>query len=144
MWSYYSNSHAGFCIGYDFSTEVDNVYHLPSEVEYEEEYPTFSFTDWMNDDVDMLIGLFHKRALTKSKEWEHENEIRFIRNWAEGGFGERKLKPESMKEVILGARITDEDRELVISWILKHKMNVEIYQACLHDSRYELLLEKLS
>ena len=144
MWSYYSDSHGGFCIGYDFSTEIDHVYHVPSSVEYKDEYPTFSFTDWMNDDHEKLIELFHKIALTKSLGWKHEDEVRFIRNWAEGGFGEYQLKPESIREVILGARISDENKAIIQSWISNHKEHAELYQAHLHDSKYELVLERIN
>jgi len=144
MWSYYAEAHSGFCVGYDLDSLPGNVFKAPHPVDYSDTYPVITTNEWMSEVEEVLIEGFKKIALVKSNSWLHEQEIRFIRNLSEGGIGPYLLKTGTMKEVILGAKISDDNRELILNWISKYQAHVKIFNAKLHESSYELVFEELN
>ncbi|WP_299948757.1 DUF2971 domain-containing protein [uncultured Microbulbifer sp.] len=79
LWAYSADSHRGFCVEYDL--EKLKAYKIQSEpavnVEYQDEIPEITSLDvlYMDEKQDIL----QKKLLgTKSKRWEHEDEIRII------------------------------------------------------------------
>lgn len=70
MWSHYTDSHKGICIGYKFTSLPQNIgWNL---IEYVNHNLNF---ERMSKDK----GLIHAGIYSKQKHWEHEKEIRFIR-----------------------------------------------------------------
>jgi hypothetical protein len=76
---------------------------------------------------------------TKAKEWAYEEEWR-IHTHAASGPGVEQFPPQILTGVILGARISDADREAVISWTRQRETPCEILQATLakHEYRIEI------
>ena len=79
LWSYYSDSHRGFCIEYDLDLLL--AYKLKDsmviEVEYTREIPVVTIEDMFTFEHDRR-ALVKKLVGTKSIRWKHESEIRIV------------------------------------------------------------------
>ena len=107
LWSYYANSHKGFCIEYESSEMIlekskSIIFPKIIEIDYKKNPPIYSLKGMDNIDYDqfltMLIG-------TKSYPWKHEDEIRLLFNEN----GEQEISNTSIKSIIFGARASKED-----------------------------------
>jgi hypothetical protein len=78
MWAYYGNN-KGFMLEYDY-TQFPSGFHGPFPINYLEELNSVSLKDH-GDRVSILY-----QSLIKSKQWEHENEWRFLCRSTEGKF----------------------------------------------------------
>lgn len=127
MWSYYARHHEGICLGF-----LHRVGPLGPAfpVEYASTFPQ---VDWLNDDDQTQIGAF---LLTKADAWRHEREWRVL-NW-DGGPGVRSYPPALLAEVILGARMPEEDRQQVLSWVDAHNPRPQVLEVGLRDGEYAL------
>lgn len=99
LWAYYSNSHKGFCIEYDFN--ILKQYQLEPEffcdVEYQKDIPIISTNDLLNNKSRILDI---KSLATKSKNWEHEDEYRIIT----GKIGLVDFYSRAIKAIYFGSR----------------------------------------
>lgn len=119
MWSYYADSHKGYCFEYDVEDILKEIQNSPinglcvySDVEYEKEIELknpvkeFSYED---------INHYIKAVFIKYKEWGHERESRFVmiakdyKNYEEKG-GFIKIKP-GIKQIYKGC-VEDEKKLL--------------------------------
>lgn len=131
MWSLYSDSHRGFCLEFEASTE-NTLFWKAFNVTYQDEYPTVNIMD---------IGKaeeFRKALLTKSTHWKYQKEWRILKTEQEGGPGLYKCSPELLTGVVLGVLLDDNDKDLLMSWIEKYPTRVTIYQARLNERKYHL------
>ena len=69
LWSHYSDSHRGFCLEFDASTDI---FGHAMKVKYQTEYP---FIDLTESDHDKNLRL---SVLTKAKFWAYEREYRLV------------------------------------------------------------------
>jgi hypothetical protein len=125
MWSYYAHHHEGICLGF-----LHRVGPLGPAfpVEYSSNFPQM---DWLNDDYNSEVIL-----LTKADAWRHEREWR-VMDW-HGGPGIREYPPELLREVILGARISEKDRDQVLSWVEAHNPRPRVLEVALKAGEYGL------
>jgi hypothetical protein len=71
MWAHYADNHEGFCIEYEITKEIEDLY----EVNYSSQYPTVSATELIFSPRDTF-----KRVLTtKISNWSYEKEYRLIK-----------------------------------------------------------------
>jgi hypothetical protein len=127
MWSYYANRHTGVCLG--FAHQV-GLLGAAYPVEYASEFPE---VDYLSDgDMRKLKA----NILTKASAWSHEREWRVIDRVR--GPGVRQFSPEVLVAVIFGARMSQEDRKEIISWIEARRNKPQLYEACLKDRVYGL------
>jgi hypothetical protein len=116
MWSYYAESHSGFCVGYDarvlneYLARLGDSSHLLFDqrpIEYAQEYPILNPGELNDKDF------FLKRTHAKSHEWKHEREWRFV------VIGTTdyplQLPAGTIKELILGCRICDAHKEEIMA-----------------------------
>ena len=76
MWSHYSNSHSGFCVGFNSEKIIDKKYFSKcSKVDYSMSYPKINPIKWNENDMDTDFV----ESSTKYKSWEYEEEVRFIK-----------------------------------------------------------------
>lgn len=123
MWSHYANNHAGFCVGYGGS----EIYQ--SDVIAKDIYPVL----YKNFDElpceDSALGLDFNSlysVLRKSRQWEYEQEWRFIfdyRRMSEPG----NIQLPIAKAVYLGVKTSGENQDKIIQ-IAKSK-NVPVFKA---------------
>jgi hypothetical protein len=111
MWAHYAAAHTGFVIGFSEPGEIlaiDSPHRHIAKVTYSDVRPSHpTFEEITNDEL----------LLTKSKEWEYEQEWRILDSlYSADGDATReapdcwpfKFRPESIKEVIVGCRASEE------------------------------------
>ncbi|MCG7336196.1 DUF2971 domain-containing protein [Sporosarcina sp. ACRSM] len=139
MWSHYANNHSGMCIEYDFN-EMDMsdeaIWGL-HPVDYIEEL--LEFKDYA-EEVSENPMLIIQPAISKSIEWSYEKEWRMI-FISEQGVESFNYKISKPKSVILGARVSEEDKSEVLE-IAKQK-NIPVKQIQLDRSKYGLTTVEL-
>jgi hypothetical protein len=107
MWGAYSNSHKGFCLGFEYH-ETNVLGQYSNRVEYVSKMPKPSIRLFSHDAGDDAI---YQIAYTKSLEWEYENEWRVLKPEGNGLYP----YPGKLKEVILGLNMAEEDEGKVRS-----------------------------
>jgi len=129
MWAHYSDNHRGVCYAFDFASQkppflkeetnwggVIYSSYIPEIKIYQDQTTEGMFPTLLNDVI-----------LTKSHDWSYEEEIRFYDISSSGSI---QYKPESLKAIILGRRVSDADRKNIKKWVnefnIKHKLDVKI------------------
>jgi len=143
MWSHYSNSHKGFCVGFEFEKEFDFEMGMALEVKYKTNYPNLSPEIFIENTIENNEKILEATLATKSKEWSYENEIRYIKLARDGGNGVYEFSSSNVKEVIFGACITKDNKDELIRIVKKHMPWVNFYQSRTSKSKYELYREPL-
>jgi hypothetical protein len=141
-WSHYADSHRGVCI--EFDTAMSPVgFALP--INYTTDYPTLPVPRIAGNTQDEL----NKGFLTKAKPWEYEQEHRVIHaRFLEAGISAHMYvnwednvavaDPKIAKTLTLGAKMPPELRVELIGWTRANTPHVQIFQADLHPSKYEV------
>jgi len=118
MWSHYSNGHSGFCLEFDANNEF---FGRSQKMNYQKEYPNVNFftsSQWEKTKAMLL---------TKAKRWHYERECRIIDH--DEGPGIKHFPAEFLTGVILGCRISAENRENIFRWCSKRKQPPILYEA---------------
>lgn len=109
MWSFYANSHKGFCVEYDVDRLImsepipQNVDVVP--VSYGKRPPSVTIGD-----INSREKLIAKMFSSKSKKWEYEKEVRLVYN----SIGIKKYYPQALKAVYFGLAMPEEFHEQII------------------------------
>ena len=147
MWAHYAENHKGFVIGFD--GENDFFHHKHSEddelrhirkVQYSEERPNIQLNI-----IDDMADIF----LTKSKEWEYEQEWRMLERMLDANKTIQKndeaiclfsFPAECVKEVILGCRMLPSIRREIIDYLVSDEQYsaVKIYEAGIDEKEFKL------
>lgn len=160
MWSYYGQEHKGFC----FEIEIDDYDSTLEKVEYCKDRPTTPLTTLMNDfcgqlciknmshddteGIAILNEIAFKPYITKSLEWQHEDEYRLLiprEAFDEIGINskicsdnkERYMRSVKITKVYLGANMSEEHRHRVRE---KIGDKIEIVEATISKCNYKLIL----
>lgn len=146
-WSHYADSHRGVCVHLD--TRFFPI-KFAFQVKYGDEYPTLVVprTERPPDEA-------FNAYLRKARLWSYEREYRVIQfdlpdagmskhlgvEWA----GKIALAdPKCVVAVTLGARMPDHVRSRLKECVKAHCPAVEVWQADLHRSRYEVVRERVA
>ena len=133
-WSYYGNFHKGICIEYDFSTlDLNEECVLMGKIKYEKQYnPT--------------KGIVGSGLLTKSKDYEIENEWRII--WYDESLSTNEPKfidihPAIITNIYIGYKCSDEIQEQILQF-RRDKPHIGVYKVQpSKDNFYQLETLKL-
>ena len=127
MWSHYSDHHKGICI--EFKTTNGKLFGCDMlNVKYDEKYPIFTVCD------DMNVDRVKKFTRTKFLGWGYEEEWRIL--YKETGC--QLFPPEEISGVILGSRISNKNKELVLKRLYENNCKAKIYQARECKDRFAL------
>jgi hypothetical protein len=144
-WSHYADSHRGVCIYLDSRVLPLRVAH---QVVYSEDYPQVLVPRTAQDDWERARNMM----LTKCKLWAYEAEYRAVQlrmpyarqsadlfcHWdGDVALGDATLA----RSVTLGYRMDDGNRHELIEWIETNAPHVEVWQATLHRSQYQVQRE---
>ena len=132
MWSYYADHHAGLCLG--FLHRVGPV-GPAFPVEYSS---TFPLVDYLKDDRRRQM---EANLLTKAAAWQHEDEWRVV-DYSQGS-GPRTYPAELLAEIIFGARMPQENRAEVLSWVDSRASRPKVFEARLKAGEYGLDIREL-
>lgn len=107
LWAYYANNHSGFCIEYDLEKlmeEHTSGIFYSFNVAYASDPPQLETSDF-EDTKSLLI----KTSGTKSKKWEHEQEIRILTD----KHGENYYFFSAVKAIYFGFRMNDDEINII-------------------------------
>lgn len=134
MWSHYADDHRGYCIQFEAKNRTP-VFGAAQKVTYSASYPV---TDLLDDNNVKRTEL---ALLTKYEGWSYEKEWRIIHlahDENPPAWGLKDYPMQLMKKVILGARMQEDHKRSIKSWIGQRREPVSLMQAQLHPSRYAL------
>ena len=125
MWTHYSANHSGICIGFN-NKEIESLKYFGcwGAVDYREDFPKINPLD--PNSIESLLIQSH----TKAKEWEYEQEFRFVKLWepTPPNLDEKKitLNKNCIVEIILGLKIENETKNELTA--LAGERKIPLYQ----------------
>jgi hypothetical protein len=131
MWSHYADSHRGVCIGFDAE-------RFPFDVAQEICYSLNRDPVLPSDDNEAKL---RKSILCKSEDWRYEGEWRIVDPFK--GIGTIQIHPRAIRTVILGARISDENRKQILSWIRGRTYLPKVFRAEISTTRFAVELRSV-
>jgi hypothetical protein len=141
MWSHYADKHKGLVLAFDtnhppFSQMPDDCW---LNVTYSERRPDYLYSHKENEFRQKMFAT----AAIKERSWSYEKEIRLVvadTAIPDGRF--LPITPQSVTAVYCGCRISVTDKRTVeIALSAPHFKHVELWQAELSESGYELNFE---
>ena len=101
MWSHYSNSHSGFCIGFNSKRLFELAKGKLMAISYKDQYPHLSI-------FDHPLERMRKLTTVKSAYWSYEKEYRLSKtHYARQTL---KIPSELIVEIILGCKMSQETK----------------------------------
>jgi hypothetical protein len=137
LWNEYSDEHRGFCVGFDaFGLEqFCDAFFEHTELVLSLEGVEYSDATG----IDPRLGpeeTVLKQLTTKGTAWAYQNEVRLI---LVGATDKRVTLPQGLvREVILGARIGESDRDEICAVIASKRPSPNLLQAELCDNSTRL------
>ncbi len=161
MWSYYGDKHRGACIEFDIDEDKAHLFKVQykkirPQIQYKkviEEYCGRLFAEIKNELIskdEVIINLLALPYITKSIEWKHEHEYRYIfseKELTERGIKtykdpngiERYLYPmPNINKVFLGANTSVEEKEELKRFCETLHKNIEFITMVISDKEYLL------
>jgi len=136
MWSHYSNSNQGFCLGYDsnkLKSFFEQKFNENSEllkVHYFDEYPEIK--PYIGKSNDYII----KRLASKSNIWSYEKEWRLII------YNPKKpviqISNEIVEEIILGSCVSENTEKKILTIQRKEYPHAKVFKVEPDDSEFKL------
>lgn len=147
MWSHYSSGLRGYCLVFDFDQFYESLVAngdvvVVTPIEYQDHPSTLELKKWQemiwaeNPDEVEQVNYIYKTIATKSPHWKYEKEVRFVST--ERSTSKRKYDPRSLVEIVLGEKMPEDQRKLVISTARSANPNIKIKVAKLKSGSYEL------
>lgn len=151
MWSHYADSHKGFVLGLDESHEFFSMPDgngrptTPHSVIYTSRRQT----------VQVASEDFYERLLCyKSLEWAYEQEVRIFRTFGrnQDDFAKNDgnsihlfdVPGDCIKEIYLGANISDNLVNRIMRASEWHHLNVKIFRASIPNDRYAVTFDEIA
>lgn len=119
MWGHYADSHRGVCFVFEEQLWRDEPW-IGFDVHYSSERPVVNLTRISEPDI------MRDTLLNKSDVWAYEKEFRMIQ-WRNPP-GLREFPDTALKGFILGARISDEDRDFMLQ-LARRRPHLQIWKA---------------
>lgn len=141
MWSHYANSHKGICIGFDaqilnnhFAEDIQSPMNIIRFVKYVEKFPEINFLSEPNQS-------YFKVLMTKSTEWEKEEEIRIIK----GTNGRFRFPVTAIKEACFELKTPEAQINSIMN-LLTHMglSNVKYWREVINDEKFEVSFDPIS
>jgi len=129
LWSHYSKSHTGICIGFNKVLLFEDAHAQFAHMQYQEKLPMLGLFDNVFTHFAKLIG-------TKSNIWEYEDEYRLTR--AEFARGKQVLRKETIEEVILGCRMPQSERQSIVEFLSAEFPHARVYEMVLSKTDFKI------
>lgn len=142
MWSHYSDSHTGFCVGFNFghlshffgAYSNDGQFISHHKVQYADKYPTFIPSNMDN------VDLSTKPLITKSDHWSYEREHRYIL-W-DGTNKATTIDDGIISRVILGCNMPSHHKDEIIEVMRNRSAKTELCQSKRKELSFGLEFEE--
>ena len=137
MWSHYAEGHRGFVLQFDTKALLENFKQPPQEVFYP---PNKSFPSIKDFNEKNCVHMF---LITKSSQWEYEEEWRILMHIEDKDNPEEKGKSYKFKNglitgIILGCEMKDRKKEKISELIREYQPQVKIYDAIKDENFYNI------
>lgn len=129
MWSHYANSHRGFCVGFDKFHLWNLIGGMLGPVMYQSEFPTVGLFDENSMALTNLI-------MTKSPEWEYEDEYRFTKAYAAKQIF--NFQNEAVLEIVLGYKMPEEEKNAIVILAKEKFPNAKLFQSQMSLEKFKL------
>lgn len=120
MWSHYADSHKGICLEFDSTLEP---FSKSFEVIYDSNIPVIE-SDLLFQEEHSLES-FRKLLSFKSKDWEHEEEVRLLHREKNKKFGYPRY---ALKAIYFGLKTNQTDLEIVCSLVKTHNPGIKFFR----------------
>jgi len=137
MWAHYAKQHTGFCLEFDTDTDFFRPITRAIKVEYDTILPELNLKQLPNYQNRELVMKF----LTKADDWEYEQEWRIVETKKDPGI--QNFPEDALSGVILGCRITQENKEDLFRWCRKRKHLPTLYEAREKQKEFGLDIVKI-
>lgn len=146
MWAHYTNSHKGFCVGFDPNDEYFQNY-LSNDRKKSKTVKEVVYSD-KRVEIPMELGkkkLEFEPYITKSADWEYEEEVRVIStlNLSDKKINGNpvdihlfKVPHKSIKEIVAGANMDKKDEDLIREFCSKNK--VQFFKSKISDEKFNM------
>lgn len=146
MWSHYTNSHKGFCVGFDPKDEYFQNF-LSSDLKKSKIIMEVVYSD-KRVEIPMEFGkkkLEFEPFITKSTDWKYEEEVRVIStlNMSDKKINSNpveihlfKVPHKLIKEIVAGANMDKENEDLIKDFCTKNK--IEFYKSKISDEQFNM------
>lgn len=128
MWSHYSNSHRGFCIGFNRIKLFDKI-GIMGPVVYKKEIPKMGL---FGDPLEFYINLLS----TKSDVWEYEEEYRFVKSDAARSIV--KYDKSLIEKIVLGCKMEHNEKLEIINFVRAEEIPCKISELKLNLETFKL------
>lgn len=145
LWSHYSNSHKGFCVGFNKEELIKNIKEewmkiknppISNDIKYQIDYPQI-----IPDSLINVKDFVEKPLFTKSIVWSYEEEFRIV--LLTTGSTTFVFNQHVVKEVTLGLEIPRDHREEIITIVKNNFPKATLYQAKKKFGYFELQFDKI-
>ena len=134
MWAHYASNHTGICLVFQESAEPP---FFSLEVEYSSHRPTIDVIHMRDQKGEAM----RKIMLTKAGCWSYEQERRMFQR-GEPGFV--MFPGQCLTGIIMGARISEEDRAFVTGLARQRRLPLNLFQAELDPRDYRVNIQSLT
>ena len=144
MWSHYTNSHKGFCVGFNSEDNYFKAYNQLSNLEriflpvvYSDQRVKIPIVE--GEDINPLV------MLTKSNDWEYEEEERLLVTLSQSEKTIQnkpfdvhlfKVPHRLITEIIVGANISPENLKTIKEFCIKNSIN--LYQSKISEHKFDM------
>jgi len=140
MWSMYSDSHKGVCVGFDFGKLWFELWQVhkknigPGTVIYTDNFEPVDYYP----DTNYALSIWMR---TKSKDWEYEEEVRIT--LINNEFKDEKyiMVPfckESIIKILIGSKMSKDERNIIIDICKEKYPTAGIYEMQLDKNSFKL------
>lgn len=149
MWSHYTNSHKGFCLGFDTETDFFKPFRQIADTS-----KIFMPVIYSNERIKIPINKGEKIdmniMLTKSKDWEYEDEERLIVSLENAQDKKQempfdiylyKVPHNLIKEIIVGTNISNEYFSTIKQFCENKK--IDLYKTIVSEKKFDMERIKL-
>ena len=135
MWSHYSNSHTGFCIGFKSEKLFFNDYRFGTggKVNYVNEFPIILPTEDSSEQITKIL-------YSKSKVWSYEQEYRLTKINASDTTV--RFTPDEVEEIIIGCSTNDSNTESILNICKCNLPGVPVFKAKQKRQDFKISFEK--
>lgn len=143
MWAHYSDNHKGAVIKLKCLTG-DYALQAAQKVNYSYDMPKLTVEEITKDHFSyepfVINKIIKEMLLTKSIDWEHENEWRVIllKLDPNAEFDLRGISAEEIEAIYLGCKMSDENKRKIITIIKEKLQHVKVYKAMKNDFQFKI------
>ena len=130
MWAHYSDSHKGFCLGFE-NHETNIIGQYGSEVNYFKKMPKPNIRGFQKGGGGEVINMI---AYSKSLDWKYEKEWRILKQTGNNLYS----YPGKLSEVILGLKISSEDEDKVRNAVTESGYAPLYKRVVKNDGQYDI------